>query len=235
MGHSDESKQPSEPAAPHVNDIFESVELASTVDFQEFKHFLDHVPIAIIVSRLFQGEQRIIYANSAFEVLTGRALGEIRGRDWSILNAFRNEDCSQVTLEQALLTEEDCVGTFRLEEPKPALVEVYAGVIKDEGGAENYRIAALVDVTARERDQREEFARQIRDKDLLLKEIQHRVKNNLQLITASFVLKRETNAMETGLTSTGWRGALNLCTFSIKPFRQHRRDRTSTSANISAR
>jgi two-component sensor histidine kinase len=57
-------------------------------------------------------------------------------------------------------------------------------VIEDERGVEKYRIAALVDVTARERAQREEFARQIRDKDLLLKEIQHRVKNNLQLITA---------------------------------------------------
>ena len=57
-------------------------------------------------------------------------------------------------------------------------------MIQDEACAEKCRIAALVDVTARERTQREEFARQIRDKDLLLKEIQHRVKNNLQLITA---------------------------------------------------
>ena len=39
-------------------------------------------------------------------------------------------------------------------------------------------------MTERDRAQREEFARQLRDKDLLLKEIQHRVKNNLQLITA---------------------------------------------------
>jgi two-component sensor histidine kinase len=63
-------------------------------------------------------------------------------------------------------------------------VEAYSGVIQDEDSQEKYRIAALVDVTERARAQREEFARQIRDKDLLLKEIQHRVKNNLQLITA---------------------------------------------------
>src|SRR5205823_8310296 len=47
-----------------------------------------------------------------------------------------------------------------------------------------YRIVALIDVTEREKAQREEVARQLRDKDMLLKELQHRVKNNLQLITA---------------------------------------------------
>jgi PAS domain S-box-containing protein len=183
MEHSDEPKQASEAVAP-VNDIFDAVELASAVNYEEFKHFLDHVPIAVIVSKSLRGEQRIVYANKAFEVLTGRELGEIRGRGWSILDAFRNEDDPQVTLGQALVTDEDSIGTFQLQGPKPALVEVYAGVIQDDDGAEKYRIAALVDVTERERAQREEFARQIRDKDILLKELQHRVKNNLQLITA---------------------------------------------------
>jgi PAS domain S-box-containing protein len=183
MEHSDQPKQASEPTAPQVNDIFDLVELAS-VDFNEFKHFLDHLPIAIIVSKLLQGERRIVYANTAFESLTGRVFAEIKGRGWSILDALRSEDDPEVRLGQALLTEEDPIGTFQLEAPRPPLVEVYAGAIQDETGAEKYRIAALVDVTARERTQRENFARHIRDKDLLLKEIQHRVKNNLQLITA---------------------------------------------------
>jgi two-component sensor histidine kinase len=64
------------------------------------------------------------------------------------------------------------------------VVEAFSGLIEDEDGTENYRIAALIDVTERERVEREEFARQIRDKDMLLKEVQHRVKNNLQLIVA---------------------------------------------------
>jgi signal transduction histidine kinase len=61
-------------------------------------------------------------------------------------------------------TDEEAIGTFQLQDPKPALVEVYVGIIQDDEGAEKYRIAALVDVTERERAQREEFARQIRDK-----------------------------------------------------------------------
>ena len=79
MEHSDEPEQASEAVAP-VNDIFDAVELASAVNFEEFKHFLDHVPIAVIVSKSLRGEHRIVYANKAFEVLTGRELGEIRGR-----------------------------------------------------------------------------------------------------------------------------------------------------------
>jgi len=82
MEHSDEPEQASEAVAP-VNDIFDAVELASAVNFEEFKHFLDHVPIAVIVSKSLRGEHRIVYANKAFEVLTGRELGEIRGRGWT--------------------------------------------------------------------------------------------------------------------------------------------------------
>jgi PAS domain S-box-containing protein len=186
----------SEPTTQQINDIFDSAELASAVDFDEFKKFLDHAPIAIIVSKLLQGEQRIVYANKAFEILTGRVFAEIRGRGWSILDTFRGEDDTQVTLGHALLTDEDYIGTFKLEMPKSVLVEVYAGVIQDEDGGEKYRIAALVDVTDRERAHREEFARQIRDKDLLLKEIQHRVKNNLQLITALIRLEARNERSE---------------------------------------
>ena len=64
-----------------------------------------------------------------------------------------------------------------LSRPFPASFE-------DDDGTENYRIAALIDITNRARAEREEYARQIRDKDILLKELQHRVKNNLQLVVA---------------------------------------------------
>ncbi len=173
------------PAAPadQVNDLFDSAELARALDTADFRRLLDHVPIAIIVSRLVGGEHRIAYANKAFEALLGRDNANLRGRDWSILDLLQHEDDAGTTLGRALAKGEDYVGTFCWNATKPIMVEAYASIIESDSGIERYHITALVDVTERARAQREEFSRQIRDKDLLLREIQHRVKNNLQLIT----------------------------------------------------
>jgi PAS domain S-box-containing protein len=179
------SDQASESTSQQVNDLFDSLELTKAIDTAEFKLFLDHIPIAIIISKFVRGDQRIVFANRAYESLTGQRLADIVGRGWSVLESFRLEDEPHLTFSEALPKCEDFVGTFQREPPhKPMLVEAYAGLIENEDGTENYRIVALIDVTERERAQREEFSRQLRDKDMLLKEVQHRVKNNLQLLTA---------------------------------------------------
>jgi PAS domain S-box-containing protein len=168
-----------------VNDLFDSVELSKAVGTEEFRHFLDHIPIAIVVSKSFRGDQRICYANKAFATLTGHAIKDCTGRGWSILAAFKSAEDSQASLDAALLQgREEFLGTFVLAQSKPITVEAYSGLIENEDGTENYRIAALIDVTGRARAERDEYARQIRDKDTLLKEVQHRVKNNLQLVVA---------------------------------------------------
>jgi PAS domain S-box-containing protein len=172
------------PTSQQVNDLFSSLELSTAVETEEFKVFLDHIPIAIVISRLLHGDERIVYANKAHEELTGQAAADIVGRRWSILESFKLEDEPHSALCDAVLKGDDFVGTFLREEPKPTLVEVYSGLIENEDAAKSYRIVALIDVTERERLQREEFARQIRDKDMMLREVQHRVKNNLQLVTA---------------------------------------------------
>jgi len=171
-------------AAQQVNDLFDSEELTKAVETEEFRVFLDHIPIAIAISKLMRGDQRIIYVNKAYEALTGQACPEIRGRGWSILDSFRLEDEPHHTFSESIRKGDDYLGTFQRAEPRLTLVEAYTGVVENEDTAKTYRIVALIDVTARERAQREEFARQIRDKDVMLKEIQHRVRNNLQLVAA---------------------------------------------------
>jgi PAS domain S-box-containing protein len=167
-----------------VNDLFDSLELTQAIETEEFRVFLDRIPIAIVISKLVRGDQRIVYANKAYEALTGQACAEISGRGWSILSSFRLEDEPHLALDDALPKCDDFIGTFKREQPKLTLVEAYSGIIENEDAGKTYRIVALIDVTEREKAQREEFARRLRDKDMLLKELQHRVKNNLQLITA---------------------------------------------------
>jgi PAS domain S-box-containing protein len=186
-----------------VGEMLTSPEMAKAVESDEFKRFLDHIPIAVVISWLVAGEQRIVYANLAFEKLAGLSLADIDGKPWSVLDTFIGEDDPHLTLGRAVLNGEDFLGTFhKLQndeagEVKPVvLAQAYASLIEGEDGSEGYRIAALVDVTNRERSQREEFERKIRDKDLLLRELQHRVKNNLQLITA--LIRLESRAAQRG-------------------------------------
>ena len=167
-----------------VNDLFDSLEMTQAIETEEFRVFLDHIPIAIVISKLVRGDQRIVYANKAYEALTGQVCQDIHGRGWSTLDSFSLEDDPQLSFSAALAKGDDFIGTFRREQPKLTLVEAYTGLIENEDIGKTYRIVALIDVTERERTQREAFAQQIRDKDMLLKELQHRVKNNLQLITA---------------------------------------------------
>ena len=174
---------PEEPARP-VADLLASPEVARAVENEEFKRFLDHMPFAIAVSRGTNGEQRIVYGNPRFEQLVGQECADIHGQSWSILDSFRDEDKQELTLGEAVREGSDFLGTFRSDGVDPSLVEAYASLIESEDLNSDYRIAAFVVVTGSERSQREEFQRQIRDKDLLLREIQHRVKNNLQLIVA---------------------------------------------------
>lgn len=171
--------------AQQINDLFDSAELSKAIETEEFKQFLDYIPIAIVVSKFFRGDQRICYANKSFETLVGQDMKDCAGKGWSILAGFRGENDSNITLESAMLKGgEEFLGTFRAEQPGPLVVEAFSGLIQNEDGTENYRIAALIDITDRARAEREEYARQIRDKDILLRELQHRVKNNLQLIVA---------------------------------------------------
>lgn len=192
---------PSTPPAPtpeQVGSLLSSPEMVRVVESDDFKRFLDHVPIAIVIAWRIEDRQRIVYGNPAFENLTGHSVAGIDGKSWLILDNFTHEDDPALTLGKAVAGGEDFLGIFRAErrEGTAMLVQAYASAIEDENGAESYRIAALVDVTDRERSQRDEFEQQIRDKDLLLKELQHRVKNNLQLITA--LIRLEARAAQRG-------------------------------------
>jgi PAS domain S-box-containing protein len=179
------------PAGPAVDgqpveELLHSPELAWAVENDDFKQLLDHVPVAIVISWPVKGQQRIFYANAAFEGLFGQPRSAVEGSGWQVLDVFAHEDDPQRRLGQAVLDGEDFLGVFGkvADGGPPVLVQAYASTIENEDGTEHYRIAALVDVTAHARAERDDLERRLRDKDLLLKELQHRVKNNLQLITA---------------------------------------------------
>ncbi len=163
--------------------LMASPDLADALESEQFRHFLDQMPIAIVVSEMKAGE-RIVYANPEFERLSGQMAADIVGRAW---DALRGEDMDgERTIGATIAGGSDFAGTFRLDRgaAEPTIVDVYSNVIENEHDVPCFRLAALVDVSTHEQSQRADFEKQIREKDTLLLEIQHRVKNNLQMITA---------------------------------------------------
>jgi two-component sensor histidine kinase len=167
-----------------VEALLATPSLASALESGQFRHFLDQIAIAIVVSEIKRPD-RIGHANPEFEKLCGQCAGEIDGKPWRVLHG-QGDGESADKLGAAVVEAKDFVGTFRIERAgrEPALVDVYSNVIENDDGTPAFRLVALVEVGAHALAKREEFEQRIRAKDLLLLEIQHRVKNNLQMITA---------------------------------------------------
>jgi PAS domain S-box-containing protein len=159
--------------------------LAGALQSEQFRRFLDQLPMAVVVSTMSIPE-RIVYANPEFEVLFGVAPSAIAGKSWQSLRGAGHSDPMGPPLGEALRGPKEFAGTFRVERPDRtlAIVDAYASVIEDDDGKPCFRLAALVDVSVHWQERRDELEQQVRDRDTLLREIQHRVKNNLQMITA---------------------------------------------------
>lgn len=156
---------------PHLAEAFES---------DRFKQFLDHMPLAVAVAELHPSE-RVTYANIEFERLTGKPAASVQGNPWGVLNAIASAAAGR-NLSDAIAADEDYIGAFDLDgEGGIIAVDAWSNIIQDDDGSPIFRLVALA--ARGPRDQSELEAR-IQEKDVLLQELQHRVKNNLQMITA---------------------------------------------------
>jgi PAS domain S-box-containing protein len=168
-----------------VTTLLATPDLAGALESEQFRRFLDQVPIAIAVSDM-SGHERIVYANPEFERLSGRLAADLVDTSWSLFQDEGRNAGAPAILGDAITRASDFIGTYTIERPGEPLcvVDAYSNIIEDDEGRPAYRLAALVDVSAHEEGDRETFEQKLREKDTLLLEVQHRVKNNLQMITA---------------------------------------------------
>ena len=194
------SKTSSEEAAKQVDELLSSTELTAALENEHFKKFLDNLPVSIVIAKIVADSERIVYANLAFEALSGRTVADVVGERWSALDAYRDEEKPDRHLGKAVFESEEFLGTFLREtvDTKLTLVEAYATIIESENGTDRFRLVVLVDVTERELLQREELVRTANEKDTLLRELQHRVRNSLQIITA--LIRLEARSAQEGKT-----------------------------------
>ncbi len=177
----------SEKTAEQLEELAASPELVEALESERFKQFLDHMPVAILVSEIRSANaERIVYANHEAELVLGAAFSDVEGCDWSRLDEIV-EGKTRPNFTEAIFDDRMAAGVLVLRSANGSPgrhVELQTAIAADETDRERFRLVALIDVTERSEPQRQAFELQLRDKDLLLQEIQHRVKNNLQIVTA---------------------------------------------------
>jgi PAS domain S-box-containing protein len=173
-----------EPAYPERGEaLLQTPHLAGVLESDQFKAFLDHVPVAIAVSELRPAE-RIVYVNQQFERLSGQLETDLIGKLWASLTGTATAAGDERELSDAIADDQDYIGAFTIEKSSPASLDAWSNIIRDDGGVPVFRLVALSPVRERKDDGQLQLERLIREKDTLLRELQHRVKNNLQMITA---------------------------------------------------
>jgi two-component sensor histidine kinase len=168
-----------------VEQLLDNPDLAEALESDQFKLFLDQLPVAIAVSEL-KSSECIVYSNLEFERLSGRSSEDIVGRPWSILAGRRDSEGEHLPLGEAIVAGSDFIGAFNIEAGGvgPHVVDAWSNIIENDAGEAVFRLVALIGLGPRSDQDREALEQRIRDKDTLLRELQHRVKNNLQMVTA---------------------------------------------------
>ena len=165
-----------------INQLLDTADLANALESDRFKQFLDEMPIAIVVAELAPAE-RIVYANLEFERLSSLSVDAVTGKGWDALDCVSHGDEDRTPLGVAVVEGQDHIGVFTMG-ADARCINVWSNVIKDDEDKDVFRLVALAVVDDAGEAERAAITAELRDKDVLLRELQHRVKNNLQMITA---------------------------------------------------
>jgi len=182
-----------------VGKILATPGLADALESDRFKQFLDHVPVAIAVAEL-QPLETITYCNLEFERLTGQSAADLQGQGWRALPGVAAARDDETHLGDAVLHDDEYIGTFTITCDDGGVdVDAWSNTIESDDGEPMFRLVALAKTGQGNRVAEEQDAQLLRDKDALLRELQHRVKNNLQMITALIRMEaRNVSDDETG-------------------------------------
>lgn len=115
------------------------------------RQIIDHTPESLTLVDALQPDLPIIYANPAFEALTGYSITEIIGKNCRFLQGTDHDQQELATLRAALQAGEACVVTLRNYRKDGSLFwnELHITPIRDPHGQVTHFLGAQKDVTER--------------------------------------------------------------------------------------
>ncbi len=156
--------------------------VAAFEQVRKFSKGIEQSPNSIVITN---SEHEIEYVNPYFTELTGYSADEVMGKNPSILQSGQTKREVYKGLWDTLHRGEIWHGEFlNLKKSGELYWEAAAiGPINDAGGNCTHYIAIKQDITEKKK-QDKALKESLVEKEIMLKEIHHRVKNNLQVISS---------------------------------------------------
>jgi len=174
----------SDESPPGMDELLDAPDLVEALESDLFRQFLDQVPFAIAVSEL-KPTERVVYANLQFQTLIGQASDNILGGSCNPKKGQAVSPPELRPLERLVSEERDFLGSFTLPHGQGSItVGAWSNTIVDDNRVPAFRLVALVEAAPAGASVLDELQALVLEKDTQLRELQHRVKNNLQMITA---------------------------------------------------
>lgn len=149
---------------------------------RKFSKGIEQSPNSIVITN---SNYEIEYVNPYFTELTGYSAEEVMGRNPGILKSGQTKQEVYEDLWKTLEKGETWYGEFLNMKKNGELYWESAsiGPIMDENGTVTHYIAIKQDITEKKKRDKE-LKDSLEEKEVMLKEIHHRVKNNLQVISS---------------------------------------------------
>ena len=130
-------------------------------------------------------DRRIVFANEAFLAITGFSAAEITGRTCAFLQGPGTDAQVVAAIAAALHTQSEFAGEILNYRKDGSMFwnELTISPVREASGALGHFVGVTHDITARKQAQLD-LLRALREKEALLREVHHRVKNNLQVISS---------------------------------------------------
>jgi PAS domain S-box-containing protein len=171
-----------------VRDVTERkrAEEAVRTSNQTLRALIQASPLAILV---VDGDGKVTLWSPGAERLFGWAEPEVLGRPLPTIPADKQEEFR--AWRQAVLQGDSFVGleTQRLRKDGSLIdVSIWTAPLRDGKGEVNSVMNIVADITGRKQAE-EQVRASLREKEVMLKEIHHRVKNNLQIVSSLLSLQ----------------------------------------------